>query len=224
MKHLVLIGNGETAKLAYEYFTYDSKYEVIAFAVDDEYLVSNTDRLFGLPVIALSHLSQKYSSTDVELFVAISSTKLNRARRELYCRYKKLGYHFATYISTQCFVWRNVVIGENCFILENNTLQPFVSIGNNVFLWSGNHVGHRTSIHDNCFISSHCVISGFCTIGENSFLGVNCTLEDNIDIAKDSFIGASALIRKNTDFSSVFQLDATQCSKISSHRLFRIKE
>jgi glutamyl-tRNA reductase len=33
-KKLVVIGDGETAEMAYEYFTYDSAYEVVAFAVE----------------------------------------------------------------------------------------------------------------------------------------------------------------------------------------------
>ena len=52
--------------------------------------------------------------------------------------------------------------GDNCFILEDNTVQPFVTIGNNVTLWSGNHIGHDSVIEDDCFISSHVVVSGTC--------------------------------------------------------------
>lgn len=33
-KNLVTIGTGETACLAYEYFTHDSEYEVLAFAME----------------------------------------------------------------------------------------------------------------------------------------------------------------------------------------------
>ncbi|MDC0310508.1 sugar O-acyltransferase, partial [bacterium] len=131
MKPLVLIGIGETAQLAYEYFTYDSNYTVIAFAVDDEYLPKDQEHFLNLPIVPLSDLKYTHKPTDVDLFVAVSSGKLNRSRSELYTRFKKLDYSFASYISTKCFVWRNVTIGENCFVLENNTLQPFVSIGNN---------------------------------------------------------------------------------------------
>ncbi|WP_241993656.1 hypothetical protein [Helicobacter sp. MIT 05-5293] len=37
MKNLVIIGTGETALLAYEYFSFDSDLEVCAFAVSKEY-------------------------------------------------------------------------------------------------------------------------------------------------------------------------------------------
>ena len=125
-------------------YTHDSDYTVIAFAVDDEYLPVDQPLMHNLPIIALSKLHQLYEPSEIELFVAVSSGKLNRVRRDLYTRFKQMDYTFATYISSKCFVWSNVVVGENCFILEHNTLQPFVTIGNNVTLWSGNHIGHRS--------------------------------------------------------------------------------
>ena len=222
VKKLVIIGVGETAELAYEYFTHDSKYEVVAFAVNEEFIVQ--PMLNSLPVCALENIENAYPASAYEVFVAVSSGKLNRVRMQLYEELKGKGYKLASYISSQAFVWGNVEIGDNCFILENNVLQPFVKIGNNVTLWSGNHIGHRTVIGDSCFISSHCVISGFCEIGHASFLGVNCTVEDNVTIAKDNFIGAGALIQKNTEIGSLYQEKQTELSKVNTYKLFRIKE
>ena len=158
------------------------------------------------------------------VFVAVSSTQLNRLRTRLYRTVKEKGYTCASYVSSRAFVWHNVEIGENCFIFEDNTVQPFVKIGNNVVLWSGNHIGHNTVIRDNCFIASHVVISGFCDIGENCFLGVNSTVINNITVAKDCFIGAGALIQKDTEEGKVYQAAGTEASKVGSLRLFRIKE
>ena len=123
MKSLVLIGIGETAQLAFEYFTHDSDYTVIAFAVDDEYLPVDQPLMHNLPIIALSKLHQLYEPSEIELFVAVSSGKLNRVRRDLYTRFKQMDYTFATYISSKCFVWSNVVVGENCFVFWN--IIPF---------------------------------------------------------------------------------------------------
>lgn len=221
-RKLVIIGAGETALIAYEYFTYDSNYEVVAFAVSKQYLVE--DSLNGLPIIPFEELERKYSPESFDAFVAISSGCLNRNRKKIYLEAKAKGFNLASYISTRAFVWRNVKIGENCFIFEDNTIQPYVEIGNNVVLWSGNHIGHNTKIMDHCFISSHCVISGFCEIGCHSFLGVNSTIENNVKIAKDNFIGAGALIQKNTKEKELYQVKQTELSRVDTHRLFRIKD
>ncbi|QXW17946.1 acetyltransferase [Comamonas aquatica] len=219
---LVIFGVGETAHLAYEYFTHDSSYEVSAFAVDVDYLKDN--EFCGLPVVDISSVNQKFPSEMYKGFVAFSSGKLNRNRINMVSRAEALGYELVSYISSKAFVWHNVEIGGNCFILENNTLQPFTKIGKNVVLWSGNHIGHRSVIHDNCFISSHCVISGFCEIGDSTFLGVNCTIEDGVVIAADNFIGSGAIIRKNSDEKDFYQENQTKKSVVNTYRLFKIKE
>lgn len=221
-KNLVIIGSGETALLAYEYFTYDSDFKVVGFSVERNYLTGN--ECCGLPVVPFEELTEHFPPDRYHAFVAVSSTSLNRVRTRLFREVKQMGYFCPSYVSSRAFVWRNVNIGENCFIFEDNTLQPFVTIGDNVVLWSGNHIGHNTVVCDNCFIASQVVVSGFCTIGENCFLGVNCTIINNISVGKDCFIGAGALIQKDAEEGRVFQATGTEPSKVGSLRLFKVKE
>ncbi|MBD2177254.1 acetyltransferase [Pseudanabaena sp. FACHB-1998] len=217
---LIIVGAGETAEIAYEYFTHDSEYEVIAFSVESDYI--NANELFGLPIVAFETLEEKYDPQHHKVFVAVSYTKLNRVRTSLYQKAKQKGFSMATYISSKAFVWHNVEIGENCFIFENNVIQYKAKIGNNVILWSGNHIGHRAVIHDNCFISSHVVVSGYCEIEENSFLGVNSCLADHVKIGLDNVIGAGAVITKNTEAAKVYIGNPAQASKASSLKLFKV--
>lgn len=197
-KKLVIIGAGEMAAIAYEYFTYDSSYEVVGFSVENEYLIKFKEKnLYDKPVVSFESITDSFSPETHHAFVAIPASKLNRLRTRFYLSAKALGYELATYISSHAFVWRNVEIGDNCFIFENNTVQPFVKIGNNVILWSGNHIGHRTEIADNCFLSSHVVVSGYCKIGTSCFLGVNSTLNDNVSIPNDCIIASGALVTKS---------------------------
>jgi sugar O-acyltransferase (sialic acid O-acetyltransferase NeuD family) len=201
-KKLAIIGMGETAHLAYEYFTHDSEYEIVGFCVDKAYL--KEDRFLNLPVIAFEEIKNIYPPTEYYAFAALAGGRLNRDRANMYLKAKEKGYKMASYISSKAFVWHNVEIGENCFILEDNTLQPFTKIGNNVIMWSGNHLGHRSVINDNCFITSHCVISGFCEIGEYSYLGVNCAVADMVKIARDNFIAMGAAVTRSTEENKMY--------------------
>ncbi len=210
---IVIVGDGETAEMAYEYFTYDSNYEVVAFSAERKYLKNSL--LFGLPVVPFEELELTYSPKEFKIFIAISFTQLNRLRRRLYEEAKEKDFSCVSYVSSRAFVWRNVKIGENCFILENNVLQSNVRVGNNVFIWSGNQVGHRAVIDDNCFVSSQVVISGFCEIGKNCFLGVNSCLADMIKVAKDCIIGAGAVVIKDTEEGRVY---VGNPAKALSHR------
>ena len=219
---IVIVGDGEFAEIAYEYFTYDSSYTVVAFAVEKQFITK--DNLFGLPVIAFEEMDQLYSPKDYKVFTAITFTKFNRIRTRLYKEAKLKGYDFASYISSKAFVWRNAKIGENSFIFEDNTIQYNVEIGNNVVLWSGNHIGHRSKINDNCFLSSHVVVSGYCEVGENSFLGVNSTFVNNISIGKNSFVAAGALLTKNYGDNLFLKGSPAKPEARSSLELFNIKE
>ena len=214
---LVIFGTGDLAQLAHFYFTSDSEYEVVAFAVDALYL---KDQSFcGLPIIAFEEICILFAPTQCEIFVAIGYSKLNSVRKEKYLAAKSLGYRMASFISSRATILNEGCIGDNCFILEDNTIQPLVSIGNNVTLWSGNHIGHHSTIKDHCFIASHVVVSGRVEIGEQCFIGVNATLRDNIKIGNKCVIGAGALLLADAAPHGVYVGFATERSKVPSARL-----
>ncbi len=221
-KKLVIAGVGETAEIAYEYFTNDSDFDVVGFVVNQEY--KKDDLFCGLPVDEIESMQEKYNPNFYYVFTALSSGNLNRDRAKVYKFIKDKGYKIPSYISSRAFVWNNVKIGENCFIFENNVIQANVDIGNNVVLWSGNHVGHRTVIRDNCFISSHVVISGFCDIGENTFMGVNSCVADHIKVSKDNFITIGSVITKNTKENKFYKGNPAEESKVEVTKFFKINK
>jgi len=219
-KILVIFGTGDIAQLAHFYFTTDSEYEVVAFTVDTAYL---TDPKFcDLPVIPFEEITAHYSPVQCELFIALSYSKLNAVRKEKYLAAKAMGYRLASFISSHATVLNDGQIGENCFLFEDNTIQPFVTIGNNVTIWSGNHIGHHSTIGDHCFIASHVVVSGGVEIGEQCFIGVNATLRDHIKIGEKCVIGAGALLLADAEPEGVFFGSATKRSTLKSTRLRKI--
>ena len=218
-RKLVIVGDSAFAQIAYEYFTHDSQYEVVGFSVEQNYL--RQAQLFDLPVVPFEQLERHFSPIDHAVHVAIVYTQLNRLRSRLCEAAKHKGYRLASYISSKAFVWRNVEIGEHCFIFEDNTVQPFVKLGRNVVLWSGNHIGHHSRVGDNCFISSHVVISGYCVIGRNSFLGVNCSVANNVSIGDDNWVGPQVSVMRDTAADQVFKLDQIGAAKVSARRFFK---
>lgn len=132
------------------------------------------------------------------MFVAVGYRHLNRLREQYCFEARAKGYKLLTYLSSKATHWGDTKLGDNVFVFEDNTIQPFVKIGNGTILWSGNHIGHHSSIGANCFISSHVVVSGHCTVGDRCFLGVNATIADSVVIGNDNIIGPGALIQKPT--------------------------
>jgi sugar O-acyltransferase (sialic acid O-acetyltransferase NeuD family) len=199
---LVLFGAGDIARLAHFYFSTDTEHEVVAFAVDPEF--RDAESFLELPLVPVDQVTRLFPPHEHKMFVAMSYGKMNRVRAEKYAMAKALGYELTTYVSSRCSFLTSHPPGDNCFILEDNTVQPFVRIGNNVTLWSGNHIGHDSIIGDHCFISSHVVVSGHVRIGQGCFLGVNATLRNSITLAEFTLVGAGALVMKSTAAGSVY--------------------
>jgi sugar O-acyltransferase (sialic acid O-acetyltransferase NeuD family) len=197
MAKVIIFGASDTAQLAHYYLQNDSEHEVVAFSVDKKYMPS-TGRFQGLPVIAFEQIVETYPPSEFHFFAPMTAAEMNRLRAENYQRIKDLGYSLISYVSSKATVLTQD-IGDNCFILEDNTLQPFTRIENNVVLWSGNHIGHHSIVKSHAFISSHVVVSGHCSIGEYSYLGVNSTLRDGLTLAEGSFIAMSASVTKDTE-------------------------
>ena len=103
----------------------------MAFAVEREY--AKKQSLFGLPIVHFEEVETAYDPAEHSAFVAISYTKLNRVRERLYLETKRKGYPVVSYVSSRAFVWHNVELGENCFIMKTHlmlelfeTLQVFL--------------------------------------------------------------------------------------------------
>jgi len=216
-RKLIIFGAGKTAELAHYYFTVDSQFEVVAFTVDSIYL--NSETFCGLPVYQFEDIETKFPVKDVYFFAAIANTQMNKVRENKIKEAKRKGYSLTSYISSKATLFGNVKLGEHCFILEDNTIQPFVEIGDNNIIWSGNHIGHHTKIGHNNFITSHVVVSGNTVIGNNCFIGVNSTLRDGIEIADETLIGASSFISRTTEEKGVYKTRFAEKYKLNSDQI-----
>jgi len=201
-KKLILFGTGDIAQIAHDYFEKDSEYSVVAFTVDQEFLTGS--EFEKKPLFPFENIETIYTPAEYEIFIALSYTQLNKLREKKYLEAKEKGYKIASFISSKCTYLSKYPPGENAFIFEDNTIQPYVKIGDNVTLWSGNHIGHHSIIKDHNFISSHVVISGHCIINSHCFLGVNSTLAHKVEIGERTIVGAGAVITKNTEQDSIY--------------------
>ncbi|MCX8134269.1 MAG: acetyltransferase [Roseococcus sp.] len=217
MKDLVIFGAGDIAELAHVYFTQDSPRRVVAFTVDAAYRQAET--VMGLPLVPFEELPARFPPDRHDAFVALSYAKVNRLRAEKCAALRALGYRLASYVSSRATVFGDLSVGDNAFILEDNTIQPFVRIGNNVTLWSGNHIGHHSVIEDDVFIASHVVVSGGVRIGQGCFIGVNATLRDHITLGPRCVVGAGALLLADAEAEGVYMGQATERARVPSSRL-----
>jgi sugar O-acyltransferase (sialic acid O-acetyltransferase NeuD family) len=200
-KKVVIFGVLDTAELAHFYLTHDSDCEVVAFTVNKDYIKEPFFK--GLPVVAFEEVETLFNPGDYYFFAPMTARRMNKNREGIYNQAKAKGYRFVSYISSRVSMFGNE-IGENCFILEDNTIQPFTTIGNNVVLWSGNHIGHHGAIKDHVFFTSHVVLSGHCLVESYCFFGVNSTIRDYTTLGEGTLVAMGSNITRNTDAWGVY--------------------
>ena len=218
MKKLVIVGTGLFAEVVCTYFRAERKYEVVAFSADASY-VERSPQVMGLPVVDFAGVESKYPPAHCDVFIAIGFRDLNRIRARFFEQAKAKGYTCASYVHSSVVWWPESRLGENVFIFEDNTIQPFVTVGDDTIFWSGNHIGHHSTIGSHCFITSHVVISGSCSVGDYSFIGVNATVRDGISIGARNIIGPGSLILKNTREAQVFLPKGTEPRDLTSDKV-----
>jgi len=216
----IIFGTGSFARVVHFYLTHDSDYDVVGFTASENAIGSG--KLLGLPVVPFEHVEEVFSPDGHDMFIAVGYARFNKLREQFVEVAKTKGYSMLSYVCSKATFWdEGVEIGENVFIFEDNTIQPFVSIGDGVILWSGNHIGHHSQVGDYCFISSHVVVSGHCKVGAYSFLGVNATIADSVVIGERNLIGPGALIQKSTGDDEAYFAERAKRYPKGSERFFQ---
>jgi sugar O-acyltransferase (sialic acid O-acetyltransferase NeuD family) len=222
MGKIIIFGTQKFAQIAHFYLTNDSPHDVVALTADAAFIKEK--QLMGLPVIPFEEIERHYPPDEFKMFITVGYRNLNALRATKYSEAKKKGYELISYVNSKAILWGDTEIGDNCFILENQVIQPFVKIGNDVILWSGNHFGHDVVIGDHCWISSHVVLCGGVHIGPYSFIGVNATIRDGVTIGRECIIGAGALILNNTRDREVYVAKATELYRLDSTRFEKMMD
>jgi sugar O-acyltransferase (sialic acid O-acetyltransferase NeuD family) len=217
MAKVIVFGASQWAELAHFYLTHDSEHEVAGFTLDGAYL--KEPRFKGLPVVAFEEVHKEFPPASHAMFIPMSFKRMNHVRAEKYAEAKTRGYGLVSYVSSKATTFPGFTCGDNCFIFEDNTIQPFVTIGSNVVMWSGNHIGHHSTIKDHVMITSHVVISGCCTIEEYCFFGVNATVRDETVIARETLVGMGCVITKDTKAFEVYKVPGTGPALFRSDQL-----
>jgi len=216
MARVVIFGTGRGATVAYKYLTKDSQHEVCAFTVESEFLEKS--EFNNLPVTDFHSIQSTYPPDQFQLFVPLGSQELNKLRYRKFRACKDKGYKLASYVSSTIPFANDLEIGENCFILENNTINFDVKIGDNVTIWSGNQIGDCSIVSDHCWITSHVCMAGQVTIMPFCFIGINASISNGVTVAESNFIGANALITKSTAPQEVYLVSQTPKAAFASDK------
>ena len=219
MKKVVIFGTGELAQRIFFYLK-DSDDQVIAFCANKSKI--DKEELLGLPVIAFENIKETFPPTEFSMFIALAYSEMNKKRTKFFNEAKNKGYELYSFVHPSTKIWDEFEMGENCFILANNVIQPFVKIGNNVLIGSNNLISHNTTIGDNCFITSNVTMGGHITMGKNCFVGLSATINQRIRIGDECIIGAGTIISKDINDKEVYAENSSKKLPQSSEHIGNI--
>lgn len=216
-KKVVLFGNGSVACATHFLLTHDSPYQIAAFTVDREYIKDDT--LFELPVVPFDRVASIYPPDAYNMFIAVGHVRVNRIRADRYYQAKEMGYQFINYVSSRSLTWPGLIIGDNCKIGQNSTINPFAKLGNNVSIGSGSNVGHHTVIKDHSSLAPGVTIAGNVCVEPYCLIGANATIRDRVTVARECVIGAGAVILEDTREREVYLGRPAELLPLSSDQL-----
>lgn len=200
MKKLYVFGAGETGLLVRDYFVLKGR-SVHGFLVDTETQDASAG---GLPILAWEKFVQENSPQDAEVFVAISYQSMNKLRRSKFQKVRDAGFTMPIFVHPSARIASDVLLGQNCLVLENCVVQRGGCLGDNVHVWSGSHIGHGATVGSHAFISSQVVLAGRSTIGAESFLGANSSVREAVVLGESCLVGIGAVaLRSLPDRSNV---------------------
>jgi sugar O-acyltransferase (sialic acid O-acetyltransferase NeuD family) len=216
-KPIVLFGTGYVTRFVHFMFEHDSPYQVVALTVDREFLPNHD--VFGLPVVAFEDMPDRYPPERFSMFVALGYTLVNRLREEKCQQARAVGYELVSHVSPRASTWDDLEIGDNCLVMDQVIIHPFVTIGSNNIIWSGAHIGHGSIVTDNCFFASRALAAGGVTVEPNCFIGANATIRHGVHLGRETIIGAGAVISRDTGARSIYAAPPARLLPGTSDRL-----
>ncbi len=218
-KKLAIFGNSLMAELVHFYFNKFTDYKTSFFVTERKFLKEK--KIKSVNVISLDNFL-KLNKDEFTVFIAIGYSSLNKKREEFYHFFKKKNFKLTNFIHPLASAYHNK-IGDNNFIMDNVSINPYTKIGSNNIFWSNSIIGHHNIVGNNNFFSGNSTISGNCKIKNNCFFGVNSSTKDNIDIGNFCFIDANQYVAKRLKQKTFFNLNVNPKFKINSFQVFNLK-
>lgn len=179
------------ARLANYYAAQELGFKVVAFVVDEEYRTEG--HFMTVPVLTWPEFLHSYPASDVCVHVAIGYKSM-RARALKYGLVKTQGYELINIISSASYVAKDVLLGDNNFVMPGVVLETGVTLDSNNVVWSNTTICHDSTIGSHNFIAANTTLGGNVKVGDKNFLGFSTVVLQNLEIENEVLVGANSLV------------------------------
>jgi len=148
----------------------------------------------GIPVLGNDDKIQEYAPYSVELVNGIGSISSTRKRREIYEKFKKDGYSFATVVHPTATVMHDVVLGEGVQVMAGAVIQIGCTVGDNAIVNTGAIVDHDCVVGAHAHVAPGAVLSGNVRLGDGCHIGTGAVVIQGVAIGEGAIVGAGAVV------------------------------
>jgi len=143
------------------------------------------------------HIIEKYLPSEILLVNAIGSISWTSLRRQIFEKFKKMGYSFASVIHPSSVISPGASLSEGVQVMAGAIVQTGCHVGINTI------INTRVSLDHDCMVGSHVhiapgvTLSGGVHIEDDVHIGTGTTVIQQIRIHNKSVIGAGSLVIRN---------------------------
>lgn len=189
MKPLVILGAGGHSKVLLDIAVL-SNYKILGFSVPDK---TETETM-GYPTLGNDEDILNYDPDEVLLVNGLGSVASLERRFDVFERFHKKGFRFATLIHPSAIVAKGVQLAEGVQIMAAAAIQPGCSIGANSIINTNASVDHDCKIDSHVHICPGVTLSGDVKIGAGTHIGTGATVVQGITIGDWSLVGAGSVV------------------------------
>jgi UDP-perosamine 4-acetyltransferase len=188
---IVIIGAGGHAKVIADALR--AAGEPILGFTDEDPLTHGT-RLLGLPVLGGDDVIAARSIDAVRLANGIGSIGSPTRRRDIYLKFRALGYAFVTIVHPRAVISPAAELEEGAQVMAGAVIQPGVVVGVNSIVNTAAIVDHDCVIGQHCHIAPGCVLSGGIVVGDECHVGTGATIRQGVKLGSRTVVGVGAAV------------------------------
>lgn len=151
---------------------------------------------WGITVISEEQIST-FSPSKCQMVNSIGSNRSLDLRKQIFIKYKNLGYQFISLIHQSAVIATNARLGEGVQIMAGSIVQPKTYIGENALINSGAIVEHDCHLGASVHVAPGAVLCSGVQVGEGSHIGAGAVVIQNTTIGNNALVGANTTVLKN---------------------------
>lgn len=150
--------------------------------------------LLGIKCLGDDNAVSLHAASDVQLVNGIGSAQSTANRKDVYKRFTREGYGFATVIHPLAIVARDVQIEDGVQVMAGAILQSGSKVGSNAIINTGAIVDHDCVVGAHVHIAPGAVLSGGVRVESGAHIGTGACIIQGVFIGAASVVGAGAVV------------------------------